>query len=258
MIKEAKNRKLEMIESLLRDDMSYRRNEGCYDFLSDKLREQFNIIDTNAVSSNEYDEYVMDLIRKYVNGVVLDCGAGRRSVYFENVVNFEIVPYDTTDVLGVGEVLPFKDNSFDAVISVAVLEHVKDPFRSAKEIIRVLKPRGELICAVPFLQPLHGYPHHYYMTHQGLKNLFEESLSIDSVEVYDSVLPIWSLTWILRSWSEGLTEGTKKEFLNMRVSELIGPPQNYINRPFVKELSVEKNLELASACVLFAHKPLYA
>jgi len=42
----------------------------------------------------------------------------------------------------------------------------------------------------------------------------------------------------------------------MRVSELVDSPEQYLGRPFVTELSHEKNLELASATVLFAHKPL--
>jgi len=36
-----------------------------------------------------------------------DAGACKKRAYYDNVVNLEIVPYDTTDVLGVGEVLPF-------------------------------------------------------------------------------------------------------------------------------------------------------
>ncbi|MCU7374984.1 methyltransferase domain-containing protein [Paucibacter sp. O1-1] len=113
--------------------------------------------------------------------------------------------YDTTDVRGVGECLPFVDGAFDAVISIAVLEHVRDPFRCAAELVRVLKPGGELICCVPFLQPYHGYPHHYYnMTHQGLRALFERDLTVDSVEVIDSTGPVWALTWILQSWAQGL------------------------------------------------------
>jgi SAM-dependent methyltransferase len=226
-----------------------------YDFLSNELREEFNIVDTDAVSSNGYDRYAMELIEKYKDGVVLDCGAGRRSVYFDNVVNFEIVAYDSTDVRGVGEVLPFNSDSFDAVLSLAVLEHVKDPFRCAREIVRVLKPGGDLVCCVPFLQPLHGYPHDYYnMTPQGLRNLFVNQLEIDKIDCYASVLPIWSLVWILNSWASGLSESMRKEFLEMRVSELLDSPVSYLDRPFVKELSPEKNFELASATVLFAHK----
>jgi hypothetical protein len=118
-----------------------------------------------------------------------------------------------------------------------------------------LKPGGELICAVPFLQPFHGYPSHYYnMTHQGLKNLFDRSLQVDPVEVFDGALPIWSLTWILRSWANGLAAETKRDFLVMRVADLIAAPSTYLDKPFVRELTPEKNLELASACVLFAHK----
>lgn len=55
----------------------------------------------------------------------MDCGAGCRSDYYENVINYEIVSYDSTDVVGVGESLPFEDETFDAVLSCAVLEHVK-------------------------------------------------------------------------------------------------------------------------------------
>jgi len=255
IISNAKERKLEKIKPLLRTDMHFTKTSNCYDFLTNELRSEFNIIDTDAVSSNGYDAFVMDLIKKYEKGVVLDCGAGKRPIYFDNVVNFEIADYETTDVRGVGEVLPFVDNAFDAVISIAVLEHVKDPFLCAKEICRVLKPGGELMCCVPFLQPLHGYPHHYYnMTSQGLENLFADQLIIDEVTVYESILPIWSLTWFLRSWADGLQGKTRDDFMHMKVSDLLGNPEMYLKMPFVKELPMEKNFELASATVMFAHK----
>ena len=256
LIQQAKLRKLSRIKPLLRSDMSFVETQGMVDFLTDDLRAQFNIIDTDAVSSNGYDRFAMELIDKHRGGLVLDCGSGKRDIYFDDVVNFEIAAYDTTDVRGVGEVLPFRDNSFDAVLSLAVLEHVKDPFQCAKEIVRVLKPGGDLLCCVPFLQPLHGYPHHYYnMSHQGLINLFTAYLQIEKVECFASTLPIWSLAWILKSWSEGLSRQTREQFLNMRVADLVGSPEEYLNQPFVTELSKDKNLELASATVLFAHKP---
>lgn len=252
---EAKIKKLERIKPFLRTDIPCTKMPAYYDFLTEKLRAQFNIIEIDAVSSNGYDAYVMTLIEKNVDGLVLDCGAGKRPVYFDNVVNFDIVDYQSTDVRGVGEVLPFVDGTFDAVLSMAVLEHVKDPFLCAKEIARVLKKGGELICCVPFLQPVHGYPHHYYnMTKEGLENLFVEFLTIDKSIVYGSLLPISSLTWILQSWSAGLHGKTKDDFMQMRIADLMGSVDKYLDMPFVKELSEEKNFELASGTVLFAHK----
>jgi SAM-dependent methyltransferase len=256
----AKKEKLARIDPLLRTDMPRASVNGCFDFLTPELRGQFAIVDTHAVSSNEYDPYALDLIEKHRHGWILDCGAGQRSVYLDNVVNFEIVAYDTTDVRGVGEQLPFRDHSFDAVFSLSVLEHVKDPFACAREIARVLKPGGNLMCAVPLLQPVHGYPHHYYnMTAQGLRNLFPD-ITVDRHEVYSSVLPIWSLTWILRSWAQGLDGPARHEFLNLKVADLLDSGDRYLERSFVKELPPEKNFELASATVLFGHKndPTYS
>jgi SAM-dependent methyltransferase len=236
--------------------MKCEETEYCFNFLTAELRNQFNVTDTGAISSNKYDDYALELVGRFSDGLILDCGAGRRDIYFNNVVNFEIAPYDTTDVMGVGEALPFHDDTFDAVLSFSVLEHVKDPFRCASEISRVLKPGGRLMCCVPFLQPLHGYPHHYYnMTHQGLANLFSDRITIDKIDCYDSVLPIWSLSWILNSWRDGLKGETKKEFENLRIGDLLDAPSNLLNRAFVRELTAEKNLELASATILFGHKP---
>ncbi len=40
------------------------------------------------------------------------------------------------------EFLPFKDNTFDAVVSTYVFCSVEDPIRGLKEVYRVLKPNG--------------------------------------------------------------------------------------------------------------------
>jgi SAM-dependent methyltransferase len=187
---------------------------------------------------------------------VLDCGAGLRSTYYQNVVNYEIVDYPSTDVLGVAEELPFRTDAFDAVISIAVLEHVRDPFRAAAEIVRVLRPGGTLYCCVPFLQPLHGYPNHYYnMTHEGLRNLFS-ALEIGKQDVPASTAPIWSLSWIVQSWAAGLPPEIREQFLAMPLRELCVNPLDLLAHPWVTRLSTEKNFELASATTLLASKPV--
>jgi SAM-dependent methyltransferase len=259
VIVDAKARKRERIRGILDPGKAFTliNNPGgpAYCFLDDRLKEIYGVVDTDSVSGHGYDAAITALIEEeYKDGLLLDCGAGRRPVYYENVVNYEIVNYDSTDVIGVAEELPFKDNSFDAVISVAVLEHVRDPFKAASEIMRVLKRGGKLFCCVPFLQPLHGYPNHYYnMTHEGLANLFRR-LKIVKQEVFPSTAPIWTLTWFLKSWQEGLHGAAKEEFLNLRVRDLIGDPPSYLGKRYVTELPDAKNFELASATILTAIK----
>lgn len=50
---------------------------------------------------------------------------------------------------GVGENLPFKDGSFDLVVSFQVLEHTQNPKQVLYESIRVLKPGGYLYFVIP-------------------------------------------------------------------------------------------------------------
>lgn len=246
--------KVERIRPLLRADVNTTERDGRIDCLSEDLRTTFGIVHTDNISANAYDERVMDVIRRHADGLVLDCGAGQRDIYYGHVVNYEIVPYDSTDVLGVAEVLPFEDNSFDAVLSLAVLEHVKDPFQAARELVRVLKPGGELVCCVPFLQPLHGYPHHYYnMTYQGLLNLFP-ALVEKRIEVYGATQPIWALTWMLSNYANGLPEDVRRLFLDLKVSDLTGSPAALSMTPIVTALSAKANYELAAANVLFGKK----
>jgi SAM-dependent methyltransferase len=249
--------KMNRATPFLRDDMEHIWRGAKADYLTERLRFETRIVSTSAVSSNDYDSFGVDLIEAHPDGLILDCGAGSRGVYYSNVINYEIVNYPSTDVLGVGENLPFLDNSMDGVISVAVLEHVRDPFKCAKEISRVLKPGGTLYCSVPFLQPYHGYPHHYFnATAQGISRLFEDELVVTDVDVIDSVHPIHALAWILQSWCEGLEPSTLSEFKQMSVEQFLTPPMRLVEQKFCTELTKQKKLELACATILHAHKPL--
>lgn len=253
---EIRRQKMDRLRQFLRTDMQHLwTDSGKVSYITEALRHETQIADTENISSNGYDGTVHALIEKYEDGLLLDCGAGKRDTYYPNVVNFEIVDYDTTDVLGLGEYLPFHDNVFDAVISVAVLEHVRDPFKCASEIARVLKKGGELFCCIPFLQPLHGYPHHYFnATPQGIRRLFESEFEVIDVTVYPSTHPVWTVNWILNSWAQGLSGKTRDDFLSMRVSEFLVPPMSLVSQAFAADLSMEKQLELACATVLTARK----
>ena len=252
----ARRAKLDKLRPHLRRDMPARERNGKFDYLTEELRQATRITAVENVSGHDYDNVARAIIDEYRYGLVLDCGAGRRDIYFPNVVNFEIVDYDSTDVIGVGESLPFLDNTFDAVISVAVLEHVRDPFRAADEISRVLKPGGRLFCCMPFLQPVHGYPHHYFnATPQGLKRLFEDKLTVGEPQVFASLHPVWALSWILNSWARGLSEETRATFERMTAAELMRPPGELLQAPFAASLPAATQLELACGSGILAVKP---
>jgi SAM-dependent methyltransferase len=230
-------------------------SRGSHNFLTEEASSGYQLDTTDKISENQYDGEILNIINRHQHGWVLDCGAGRRDTYYENVVNFEIVDYDSTDVMGLAEQLPFRDCSFDAVLSCAVLEHVKDPFRCAAEISRVLKPGGTLYCQAPFLQPFHGYPNHYYnMTSQGLLNLFADSIEVEHLAPLNFGQPAAALNWILQSYAAGLPENLRDSFLDTPVRELIRPNNETLLADYVSQLGPETRDELACCNLLVGTK----
>ncbi|KAB2698463.1 methyltransferase domain-containing protein [Ochrobactrum sp. Kaboul] len=193
--------------------------------LPQSLRDEFRLIETENVSAHPYPPEARTFIKETADagGLVLDMGSGDQSYIDPSVICAEIVAYPATDILSVGQRLPFRDAVFDGVYTNAVLEHVTDPFTCAQELMRVLKPGGKVFCSVPFLQPEHGYPHHYYnMTQDGLTNLFTRL----GASVIDKAVPAWGHPlyagqWFLSAYLNYLPTEQRKRLEGLTVSDFL-------------------------------------
>ena len=88
-------------------------------------------------------------------GSVLDLGSGTGASYTD-LINFDVTALDPDEqmlslnnfekkVVGKGEELPFKENSFDNVLCCFVWRNVADTEKALSEVYRVLKPGGKFI-----------------------------------------------------------------------------------------------------------------
>lgn len=125
--------------------------------------------------TNPYPARFIDLLGQVgPGGLTLDCGSGGRPDFSEtaSVVLCEYVEHPLNTVRADALALPFRDDTFDLVLSQATLEHVTDPQQAVDEMTRVLRPGGRLYIEVAFMQPLHQDPWHYFnVTPHGLDHL---------------------------------------------------------------------------------------
>jgi SAM-dependent methyltransferase len=115
---------------------------------------------------------ILDAAGKHIKGTLLEngCGVGmylqHLAPHAETMIGLE---YDLVRaraarahsanlINGASEQLPFPSNTFDAILSHEVLEHVRDDRRAMEEMLRTLKPGGVMVLFVPNL----GY---FYETH---------------------------------------------------------------------------------------------
>ena len=103
---------------------------------------------------------------------ILIIGAGDTSLA-GNVIYTDVAFGKNVACIADAHDLPFANESFDACIAVAVLEHVVDPQRCVAEIQRILKPGGFVFAETPFLQPVHMRAYDFTrFTHLGHRRLF--------------------------------------------------------------------------------------
>ena len=106
----------------------------------------------------------------------LGCGKGEYQPVFE-ALGYQYVGIDVTGqgptLLADAHALPFQDASFDVGFSMAVLEHVHNPFLALSEVFRVLKPGGVFLGVASFGEPFHAS--YFHASPWGIASLMHAS-----------------------------------------------------------------------------------
>ena len=110
----------------------------------------------NSLTTLGFDKSWRKQAAKKLNpGSVLDLGSGTGASYTD-LINFDVTALDPDEqmlslnnfekkVVGKGEELPFKENSFDNVLCCFVWRNVSDTEKALSEVYRVLKTGGKFI-----------------------------------------------------------------------------------------------------------------
>jgi SAM-dependent methyltransferase len=173
-----------------------------------------------VATSHGYPQGAAEVIAECRDGLVLEIGAGLRE-NLPHVIQLDAIAYPTTDVSANGEALPFADESFDAVVACALLEHVSQPAAVISEMRRVCKMGGRIYADCTSVHPYHGFPHHYFnATETGLDWLMREvGGAAGTVTVGDARATI---ALVLDAWLGSLEGPETRDFVEkLQVRELV-------------------------------------
>jgi SAM-dependent methyltransferase len=145
--------------------------------------------------------------RERFHGRVLNAGAGWFDI--SHLVPGELINLDLPDekdqrtnihLRATLDAIPVESDHFDAIICLAVREHVREPDAVMRELFRVMKPGGCLLLDVPFLQPEHLCPTDFQRyTRDGLERVATRAgFVVEDVKPTHNIYT--TLYWICWEW----------------------------------------------------------
>ena len=95
------------------------------------------------------------------------------------------------DIVGDIHNMPFENDSQEAIVCLAVLEHIENPFKASQEMYRVLKTGGYCFIYVPFLYYYHAektyYKDYFRYTKDSFPVLFKDFSKMEIMPVRGAI-----------------------------------------------------------------------
>ena len=148
-----------------------------------------------AFNSSRY--HLLKVNEEFASGVragerVLDAGAGMQPyAHLFSHAEYESADFTKVDKSYAPQTyicdlmdIPVEDGRFDHVVFNQVLEHLPEPILVLKELRRVLKPGGRIICTCPLFYQEHEQPYDFYRyTQFAHQHMFEQAgFEVTSIE----------------------------------------------------------------------------
>lgn len=158
--------------------------------------------ESELVVRRTYDPWVHRVILQSLldHQIVLEVGSGNMALDDPCIIRMDVQLSPYVDLVGDIHALPLLPESVDYIFSLAVVEHLRNPFVAAQAMYEALKDGGYIYHECNFVFAYHGYPHHYFnASMQGMEQIFSQCVPLrKGIATYQ--MPSFALDMVLRTY----------------------------------------------------------
>ena len=187
----------------------FKNNYKLYNFIIDIKSPVFTLF------TRKHLKKILKNLNQFEDKIIINIGSGN-NILEPSIINVDIENYANVDFTCDITNMPFKDGSVDAIINIAVLEHLKYPQKTLDEAYRVLKKGGYIYSSIPFIQGFHASPYDFTrFTKEGIKVIHEK---FEQTEAIETGGPTSGFLWITQEYFAILLSfGSKKLHLILTI-----------------------------------------
>lgn len=130
---------------------------------------------SDLIVRKDYDPWFHRTILRSLldNQVALEVGSGNMDLSIPNIIRMDVILTPHVDLVADVHALPFLPESLDFIFSLAVMEHIRNPFQASQSMYSAMKDGGYIYHECNFVFAYHGYPCHFFnATAEGMGSIF--------------------------------------------------------------------------------------